>query len=630
MANRLAFEKSLYLRQHADNPVNWFPFGKEAFEKAGKENKPLFISIGYSSCHWCHVMEEESFQDEEVARILNSRFVPVKVDREELPHVDRFYMEACRAMGGSCGWPLSVFATPEGEPFFIATYGPKERFKRLLLEVAELWEKKSDSVVKGAKEVVKRLASLLEGLEGELPGPSAAANCFKEIESRLDPVNGGYSPPPKFPLPHFNWFLLRYFSLGGSGRAFESAAFTLKAMRLGSVYDQIGGGFHRYSTDAAWFVPHFEKMLYDQAGLLVTYSEAYALSGYWLFKETVKELISYLERELLLSNGLFASSQDADSPEGEGRYYAFTWGELKEALTPEELEFARQLYNLSPEGNWEEGLNLLYPAEEFEVKAEKLGLSLEDLLKKKALVDSKLLSLRGKKVPPATDEKALTDWNGYLLWGLAVASRFVEPAAKERAVALATSLLERSYRDGKLYHVLYGSEPAVEALLDDYAFLIRGLLELGSATLNDDFYSAAAELADIAVKAFYRGGRLYGSSDNTFNLADPFDGAYPSGVAVMVQNLLIMSELLGLNEFKKVAENVLRSYSEAVNRYPSGVVSLVEAVLMEGGELSVVESASQEALGKLLKEFRPYRFFRLNPEVEGVKVCERGVCREIK
>ena len=630
-ANRLINEKSLYLRQHAHNPVDWFPWGEEAFKKAKEENRPLFISIGYSSCHWCHVMEKESFEDEEVAKVLNKNFVPVKVDREERPDVDRFYMEACQAMTGSGGWPLTVVATPDGKPFFAGTYIPKERLLRVLTEIARMWKEEKERLISAGEEVVKHLKSFSLESQGEVPEIEELVKSYLlEMESRFDEINGGFSPPPKFPQPHNLWLLTNISALYGKNRAFEMAAYTLKAMRLGGLYDQIGGGFHRYSVDGMWFIPHFEKMLYDQAGLLIAYSTAFGYSRYWLFEETVNGIFDYLKREMESSHGTFYSAQDADSEGVEGKYYLWRWEELKKVLSPQELEFSRHLYNLSPEGNYENGYNLPFVGRDFERVAEELGMELEELLRKKREIDRKLLSEREKRVKPARDEKTLTDWNGYLMWGLASAYRSTGNRELLKAGAkIYSELLKTHYRNGKLYHTVYDGQLKEEGVLDDYAFTVRGILELYLSTGDGELLTKAAELTEKAIKLFYDGtsGNFFISNGRELPMKQKelLDGAYPSTNGVMLQNLALLYSLTGENLFRKNLEKSLNSLSNLLKKHPSAVSSSLEALIIYR-EFQMVEG-KEERLKEL--PFRPYRLTKRNEKVEKLKVCYKGTCREV-
>ncbi len=630
-ANRLINEKSLYLRQHAHNPVDWFPWGEEAFKKAQKEKKPLFISIGYSSCHWCHVMERESFDDEEVAKVLNENFVPVKVDREEKPDVDKFYMEACQAMTGNGGWPLTVVATPDGKPFFAGTYIPKERLLKVLKEISRMWREERERLLSAGEEVVKHLKSFSLESQGEIPEVSEVVNFYvSEMESRFDEVNGGFSPPPKFPQPHNLWLLTNVSALYSKSRAFEMAAYTLKAMRTGGIYDQIGEGFHRYSIDGMWFIPHFEKMLYDQAGLLVTYSTALGYSRYWLFEETVNGIFEYLKREMKSPYGTFYSAQDADSEGEEGRYYLWKWEELKKALSPEELEFAKHLYNLSPEGNCENGYNLPFVGRDFERVAEELGMELPELFKKKKEVDRKLLSEREKRVKPARDEKILTDWNGYLLWGLISAYRNTGNGEfLETGEEIYQELIENHYRNGELRHAVYDGEPKEKGILDDYAFTVRGTLELYLSTGREELLEKAVELTEKAVKLFYdeSSGNFFISEGRELPIKQKelLDGAYPCGNGVMLQNLSLLYHFTGENLFRKTFKKSLSSLSNLLRKHSSAVPSGLEALVIYK-EFQTVEG-KREKLKNI--PFRPYRLLKENENSEKLKVCYRGSCREV-
>jgi len=631
-ANRLMKEKSLYLKQHAYNPVDWFPWREEAFRKAKEEDKPLFISIGYSSCHWCHVMEKESFEDEEVARVINKNFVPIKVDREERPDVDRFYMEICQSITGSGGWPLTVVATPDGKPFFAATYLPKERLIKVLNQIAKMWKEERERLVSAGEEVIKHIQSFSVEKEGEFPAvPELIERFVTELESRFDEVNGGFSPPPKFPQPQNLWFLINVSSLYGKEKAFEMAAYTLKAMRVGGIYDQIGGGFHRYSVDAMWFVPHFEKMLYDQAGLLVAYSTAYSYSRYWLFREAAEGIFGYLKREMESPYGTFYSSQDADSDGVEGKFYLWKWNELKEALTPEELEFARHLYNLSPEGNYEMGYNLLFVGRDFEMAAREMGMELPTLMEKKRTVDQKLRSFREKnKVKPTRDEKILIDWNGYLLWGLSAAARNLNDDKMEETAQVLYNGIKEYAEKGELPHVVYGKEATEKGFLDDYVFTVRGTVELYLTVGDEKLLEKAVELTEKAINLFYdrERGNFFSSvqKDLPVNQKELLDGAYPSANGVMLQNLSLLFKLTGEVKFREIFERSIRNLSEIAERYPSALTSSLEAAVIYE-EFQLVEGR-EEKLKSL--PYRPYRATKVNPQAEKLKVCQKGACREVE
>ncbi len=377
--NRLINEKSPYLRQHAHNPVDWFPWCEEAFERAKREDKPIFLSIGYSTCHWCHVMERESFEDEEVAQILNKHFIPIKVDREERPDIDAFYMGVCQAMTGSGGWPLTIIMTPDKKPFFAGTYFPKESsfgrvgLKDILLRIVELWEKERDKVLRVAENLTSFLEESLKGRGRGKLGEEALHRAFEELYNSFDPTYGGFGSSPKFPIPHNLMFLGRYYYRYKRKEAKEMIERTLMGMRMGGIYDQVGFGFHRYSTDREWLLPHFEKMLYDQALLLLAYTEAYQITKNELFKRTAQELVEFLMRDMLSPEGAFYSAWDADSEGVEGKFYTWTYEELKEVLGEEELQFLKDYFNVREGGNYfdeatksKTGRNILYIGNNYE------------------------------------------------------------------------------------------------------------------------------------------------------------------------------------------------------------------------------------------------------------------------
>ncbi len=631
--NRLINEKSPYLRQHAYNPVDWYPWSEEAFEKAKKEDKPIFLSIGYSTCHWCHVMEKESFEDEEIAEILNKYYVPIKVDREERPDIDAFYMTVCQAMTGSGGWPLTIIMTPDKEPFFAGTYFPKESYfgrpglKDILLKIAELWEKDRKRVLSTAKQLVKSIEEATkEKAHGNL-SEDTLHRAFGELYVNFDHTYGGFGNAPKFPIPHNFMFLGRYYYRYKREEAKKMIEKTLTMMRMGGIYDQVGFGFHRYSTDREWLLPHFEKMLYDQALLLIAYTEAYQLTKNELFKRTVEEIVDFLKRDMLSPEGAFYSAWDADSEGEEGKFYTWTYRELKDVLDEEEFKFLEKYFNIKEEGNYLEeatktrtGRNILY-----------IGKNYEEALKDKNFFEEfekirrKLLEVRKRRVKPLRDEKILTDWNGLTIAGLSYAGKVL---GNEEFIKLAHNcakfILKNMKKDGKLMHRYMEGEVSIPGFLEDYAFLIWGLLELYEATMNSDYLIEAKELQDIQNKYFLdEEGGFYQTpeffTDIPVRKKEIYDGAIPSGNSVSFYNLLRLGRMLGLKDYENIALKGLESFSWDISNFPSAhTFSLISLDLKVNGSREIVivpkEEGWKEYKEELDKFYIPDTLIVLNDE----------------
>jgi len=570
MLNRLAEEQSPYLRQHKDNPVDWYPWGEEAFEKAKAEDKPIFLSIGYSTCHWCHVMEKESFEDPEVAELMNDTFVSIKVDREERPDVDTIYMNVCQMMRGQGGWPLTILLTPDRKPFYAATYLPKEgRFQQmglvdLIQRVDQMWGGERDRLLTDADEVTSLLQrSVDEGGGTEAPDDAVLNEAHGQLSRQFDPTHGGFGSAPKFPAPHNLLFLLRQWHRTGEDRALEMVTKTLDEMRLGGVYDQVGDGFHRYSTDQRWVLPHFEKMLYDQAMHVLAYTEAYQVTGADRYETTAGEVITYVLRDLQSPEGGFYSAEDADSEneEGEmeeGAFYVWSIDEVRDLLNEETAELVIDLYNLTPEGNYQEeatgertGKNVLYLDRPLAVEAERRGMD-EDALRS-TVEDARmtLLAARDERPRPGLDDKILTDWNGLVIAALATAARTFDNAEYEEAAVEAADFLLDTMRDdeGRLLHRYRDGDAAIRAHLDDYAFLTWGLIELYETTFHARWLDEALALLDESLDHFWdgdEGGFFLTADDGEELIVRPkeiSDGAKPSGNSVQLANLLRLARL---------------------------------------------------------------------------------------
>jgi uncharacterized protein YyaL (SSP411 family) len=602
MPNRLADEQSPYLRQHKDNPVDWYPWGEAAFEKARREDKPIFLSIGYSTCHWCHVMEEESFEDEEVAALMNETFVSIKVDREERPDVDTIYMNVCQMMRGQGGWPLTVLLTPDRKPFYAATYLPKEgRFQRmgmldLIPRIQTLWESDRDRLLEDADEVTDLLRrSVDEGGGTEAPDEDLLGETYRQLSRQYDDTHGGFGSAPKFPSPHTFLFLLRHWHRTGEERALSMVTETLDEMRRGGIYDQVGYGFHRYSTDQRWVLPHFEKMLYDQALHVLAYTEAAQATGRDRYERTAREVLTYVLRDLRAPEGAFYSAEDADSltadgEREEGAFYVWTTDELRAALDEETAELVIELFNVRPEGNYQEeatgertGANVLYRDASLREVAERRGESPEALRETVETARQTLLERRAERPRPGLDDKILTDWNGLMVAALATAARvFDEPRYETAAVEAAEFLVTTMRReDGSLLHRYRNEEAAITAPLDDYAFLTWGLLELYQTTFEPRWLETALALLDRSIDAFWdeEAGGFFLTAEGTEDLIvrpkELSDGALPSGNSVQLVNLLRAARMTGRTALEDRADALSRWAGRQVRSRPTGFTAFL-------------------------------------------------------
>ena len=627
--NRLINEKSLYLLQHAYNPVDWFPWGQEALDKAKAEDKPIFLSIGYASCHWCHVMEEECFSDQEVADLLNQAFVCIKVDREERPDLDATYMAVCQAMGRNCGWPLNILMTPKLNPFFAASYIPKNSrsslvgMMDLVPQVTQIWKRqRSQLEIVGAD-----IKSRIEIMEKRTPQKELRSAVLQETYDRLtldfDNENGGFGTAPKFPRPHNLLFLLRYYARTGQKNALFMVEKTLTQMRLGGIYDQIGFGFHRYSTDEKWLVPHFEKMLYDQALMVTAYLEAFQATGARRYALAAKETLDYALRDLAASKGGFYSAQDADTEGEEGKFYLWTIDEVLDTLPPADAELAVHIYGLKPEGNFLEvgrqsGKNILHIAEPLEELAPYKGLTLQELIDRLHSIREALFEARKKRVPPAIDDKALTDWNGLMIAALAKAGSVLNEAKYiETAKKTADFILNQMLKDGVLYHRYAKGETAVEGFLDDYAFFVYGLIELYEATFEDKYLQAASALTKTMVTKFWddKNGGFYQTKNSEAampKIKQLYDGATPSGNSVALQDLLWLSRVADEPTYNTMAVQMTRTFAQEVEGAPEAYTFFLSAAdFLIGSSYNVTlvgdlkEKSTQEMLNALRKHYLP-------------------------
>ncbi|RPH89976.1 MAG: thioredoxin domain-containing protein, partial [Desulfobacteraceae bacterium] len=481
MVNHLINEKSPYLLQHARNPVDWYPWGEEAFARAGEEQKPVFLSIGYATCHWCHVMAHESFEDEEVARLLNRHFVAVKVDREERPDIDQIYMSVCQALTGRGGWPLSLFLTPERKPFFAGTYFPKTSrlgmsgFTELLIQIASLWEKDRDRILKAGEEITQSVQSRVSsGGTGSVLDLKTLETGYDQLVKNFDSRWGGFGQAPKFPTPHHLTFLIRWDRRRPDSRAREIVTKTLEAMRFGGIFDQVGLGFHRYSVDAQWLVPHFEKMLYDQALLAMAYTEAYQAWQDPFHAQVVREIFTYVLRDMTAPEGGFYSAEDADSEGREGLFYVWKPEETAKVLGPELGALFCRCFDIQPGGNFEEGKSIPHLPISLSQAAAREKLPPEELTRRLEAARQTLFDLRERRIHPLKDDKILTAWNGLMIAALAKAAQALDEPAFARAAARSAGFILEKMRDpsGRLYRRFREGHLANPGYLEDYAYLV--------------------------------------------------------------------------------------------------------------------------------------------------------------
>ncbi|MDH4299225.1 MAG: thioredoxin domain-containing protein [Dehalococcoidia bacterium] len=642
MPNHLIKEPSPYLRQHADNPVDWYPWGPEAFERAQRENKPIFLSIGYSTCHWCHVMAHESFEHPNVARLMNEAFVSIKVDREERPDIDNIYMSACQVMTGSGGWPLSIIMTPDKRPFYAATYIPREsRFGligmlELIPRIRELWTTQRGEALGLANKVASVLQQASQDTASEELDEMALDLTYEQLAQRFDGQHGGFGSAPKFPTAHNLLFLLRFWKRSGNKTALDMAQKTLDAMRHGGIYDQLGFGFHRYSTDSQWLVPHFEKMVYDQAMLAMAYTEAYQATGKEDYGRTAREILTYVLRDMTAPEGGFYSAEDADSEGEEGKFYLWTQEQIRQALGNEELGFVAEVFNIEEGGNFVDqatgrrsGVSILYVTKSLKELASDLSLSQQDLQKHLEVIQQKLFAHREKRVHPMKDDKILTDWNGLMIAALAKgAQAFNEPPYAQAARRAADFVLGTMRKpSGRLWHRHRAGQTGIEANLDDYAFLVWGLIELYEAIFDARYLKVALELTDDMLRHFWDedGGGLYLMPEDGESLLvrkkEIYDGAIPSGNSVAMLNLLRLGRMTAKSNLEEKAAKIGRAFSRSAQQLPSAHTQLMIALDFGIGpcyEVVIAGNAQAEdtkaMVGALRTRFLPNKVVLLNPE----------------
>ncbi len=643
--NRLASEKSPYLLQHAHNPVDWYPWGEEAFEKAKNENKPVFLSIGYSTCHWCHVMEKESFEDDDVAGLMNDVFVSIKVDREERPDIDSIYMKVCQVMTGSGGWPLNIILTPDKKPFLAMTYVPKESksgrtgMLEMIPKIKDLWNKNRGGAENLATKVVSSIREAQKPSEKE-PDKDVLNTAYEQLLAMFDEQHGGFSDAPKFPTPHNLTFLLRYFRRTGDIMALRMVERTLSGMRMGGIYDHVGFGFHRYSTDAGWLVPHFEKMLYDQALLAMAYTEAFQATGEEEYGQTAREIFTYVLRDMTSPEGGFYSGEDADSEGAEGKFYIWTSEEVRSVLG-EEARLIKKIFDVGENGNFREtgkstGKNILYMTKTIHEISSGLKMPENEIKAKLENARQKLFAAREKRIHPGKDDKIIVDWNGLMIAALAKGSQvFDEPEYLDAAKRAADFILSKM-QDGnmKLYHRYRHGDIAVPAFLDDYAFLIWGLIELYETTFDVTYLRTSLDLNNRLLEHFRDkdSGGFYFTSDDAesllFRKKEIYDGAVPSGNSVAMLNLLRLGRITNNPELENNAAQVGRAFSNSILQSPVSYTQMMVALdFAAGPSCEVVIAGDSQApdtkamLEALRKKFIPEKVVILRPtEIESPEI----------
>ncbi|HEY5584263.1 MAG TPA: thioredoxin domain-containing protein [Ruminiclostridium sp.] len=623
--NKLIHEKSPYLLQHAHNPVDWYPWGSEAFSRAISEDKPVFLSIGYSTCHWCHVMEQESFEDEEVAQILNKNFVCIKVDREERPDIDSIYMSVCQSLTGRGGWPLTVLLTPEKHPFYAGTYFPKHDSRgmmgviSLLESVNDAWQSDRKALLDSAQKILAFEKTEKRSSDGNIT-EDILHDAFSQLKYNFDSNHGGFGSAPKFPAPHNLLFLLRYWYSQKEPYALEIVEKTLDSMNNGGIYDHVGFGFSRYSTDKKWLIPHFEKMLYDNALLAIAYAEAFSATGKHQYSETAHQILDYILRDMTSLDGGFYSAEDADSEGVEGKFYAWSVDEIKDVLGDEDSVEYCKLYNISPAGNFE-GLNIPNRIDQGSLPQDKRAFA--------EACRKKLFARRENRIHPYKDDKILTAWNGLMIAAMAYCGKALGEdkyiKAAKKCVDFILQKLVRS--DGRLLARYRDGEAALPAYLEDYAFLVWGLLELYEASYIPDYLKRALEfneaMQDLFCDDSSAGLFLYGhdAEELITRPRECYDGAIPSGNSVAVMNLIRIARITGQHEFEKDANAIIDYFSSDIEAVPTGHSYMLCGYLYSSSEFSsevvIVGSDCDEMIKTCDSVYHPFTMSiaRVTPEL---------------
>jgi hypothetical protein len=627
--NRLLASQSPYLLQHAHNPVDWFPWGPEALRKSEVENKPIIVSIGYSACHWCHVMEHESFEDQITADLMNEHFVCIKIDREERPDIDNIYMDAVQAMGIQGGWPLNVFLMPNQKPFYGGTYFPNQQWKGLLSNIADAFAKHEDQLAESAE----GFGNSLNRSETEKYGITAAnqqldpdelAEVMAKLSAQFDPEWGGMNRIPKFPMPAIWAFALDYALLAKNKELQEKVFFTLRKIGMGGIYDQLRGGFARYSVDGEWFAPHFEKMGYDNGQLLELFAKAYQGSQDSFFLEKVTETVAWIEVEMRNGEGGFHAAQDADSEGVEGKFYVWKYAELEE-LIPEELAWFSKLYNLKPGGNWEDGVNILFQTESYTQIAKQFGMSESDFVSRLNSVKTKLIEIRNQRIFPGKDDKILSGWNGLISAGL-IQAYFAtgEKRMLELALGNLDFLQSKLYINGVLHRSYKNGEAYTPGFLEDYAQVTRASLMAFEASGDSKWLSFAQLLTDFCLEEFYDELDGYFFFNNPkaekliANKKELFDNVIPASNSVMARNLHRLSLLTYENKYQEIASKMLGGMKELILKEPGFLcnwANLFLESLVPTAEIGIIGKGAQAKALALQKGYLPNSLIAFSEEV---------------
>ena len=611
--NRLSEQTSPYLLQHAHNPVDWFPWGAEAFARARGEDKPVFLSIGYSTCHWCHVMERESFEDEATAALLNEHFVSIKVDREERPDIDETYMKLVQLMTGSGGWPLSVFMTADGQPFYGGTYFPPESrygrpgFKEVLQAIAESWRHRREELLYSSGRIIDALK------EVEPPGVPAGLSedvlrqAVTDLAGRFDGVNGGFGDAPKFPQPSVLSLLLRWWYRSADTQTLEMVTKTLDAMMSGGIHDHLGGGFHRYSTDVQWRVPHFEKMLYDQALLAIVYTQAYQVTARGDYASVARRTLDYALRDMTDPGGGFCAAEDADSEGEEGAFYLWQLAQIEAVFRPQAARLFARRFGVTREGNFENGRNILHLARTVPQLSEEFGMEPQEIEHELAAAVEQLRAFRDTRAHPAKDDKIIMAWNGLMISALSVAGAALEePRYVEAAQKAAQFVLQELVIDGRVMRYYRDGRAVGKGFLDDYACLVAGLLDLYEATFNPQWLRDAVMLADRMTALFLdqegHGFFLTGSDSETLVVRERpyYDGALPSGNAVAALGLLKLGRITSKEQFSRAGQQTLEAFSEPMSESAVALTALLGALdysLSPGQEIVIASAVPSPSMG---------------------------------
>ena len=648
--NHLAGESSPYLLQHVHNPVDWYPWGDEAFEKARLEDKPIFLSIGYSTCHWCHVMAHESFEDDEVAELMNDTFVCIKVDREERPDIDNVYMTVCQMMTGSGGWPLTIIMTPDKKPFFAATYIPKNDSRgrtgmmKLVPQIKQFWENDRDAAEESADKAVSVLQNVFNTPSGDAPGSEIFKKAYDNFDVIFDSKHGGFGAAPKFPSPHNLLFLLNYYIRTGEKRSLEMVETTLTRMRNGGIFDHVGFGFHRYSTDATWLVPHFEKMLYDQALLAMSYTAAFQITEKEMYKRTVDEIFTYVLRDLTSPDGAFYSAEDADSEGVEGKFYVWDFDEMSQIVS-DDAQIFTAAFDVHEDGNFYDeatgkytGENIPHLVKTPEEISLKFKISESEVIKKLESARVKLFKVREKRIRPGLDDKVLTDWNALMISALAKASQaFNSPEYLSHALKATDFILQNMLDDaGNFYHTSNSEGKGISAHADDYAYFIQALIDMYESTFDVNYLKTALKLNEDFVSQFWDETNLgfFFTSSNAEELIvrtrESYDGARPSANSVAALNLVRLARMTSDTELEKRAEEISKAFANQINESPSAHTYFLTAIdFMVGGSYEIViagDAGSDDTalmVDALMREYIPYKVVLFKPEGDsGKKLVE--------